>query len=392
MDFDFVKLNTFLICAGVLAIIGTMFWMGYTLKKYIKDSEKGKENEILFDMCLNAGGIGTWQYNIKEDILLWSQEMIDLFGGINVSNLQEFLSRVHPEDLERIQDACLKTIKTHVKYEQDYRIIIPDGSVKTIEARGEVYKGKFLGIASDITQKENFKAELLKKTEELEVINQELTKFAYITSHDLKAPLRALTNLSKWVLEEVEKVVKEPSEDLKKYISLIQNRTQRMENLIDGILEYSRVGRYNKEVEDIDLNQLIGDCIDIVKKDKFEIIVDPMPNVRANRIRMMQIFTNLLNNSIKHHDKTEGKISIKFDTSEDNFLKFRIVDDGPGIPEKYHKKIFEIFQTLNKNSESTGLGLTLVKKIIEEKGGEIGIISDGQKGCEFWFKLPKKIK
>lgn len=391
-DFATININTIILVVSVSVFACFMWYFSTKLNTHLKGLESSKESQILFDMCLNAGKIGTWQYDIKHDILLWSQEMVDLFG-IDVKNLQGFLDTVHPEDVERIKNACNKTIETHVKYAQNYRIVMPNGDIKMIAAKGEVYKDKFLGIASDITDLEASKLELIRKTEQLEDSNKELSKFAYVTSHDLKAPLRAVTNLIGWILEEVNVIVPEPSADLVKYIGLIKNRVKKMELLIDGILEYSRVGRCNIEKETLDLNQTVKEVVELVGKEGYTIHVDKLPSIWGNSVRVSQIFTNLINNAIQHHDKPTGNVWVKYEELP-NFHKFCIVDDGPGIDPKYHKKIFEMFQTLGskENTESTGIGLPIVKKILEHKGGSIDVLSELGKGASFCFKIPKKDK
>lgn len=389
MDYD--KLNTFLILFGIVSIISTIIWAKIKIRLKETEDEKAEHKKILFNLCLKAAQVGIWQYNIKNDVLLWSEEMIELFGQ-NVNNLEGFLKCVHKDDREKIKSACLETIDKNIPYKQIYKIVLPNGVVKTISVRGEVYKDKFLGVATDIIETERIKLELLKKTEDLEEINEELTKFAYITSHDLKAPLRALANLSEWVLQEVAKI-SEPTPELKKYIGLMQNRTQRMEGLINGILEYSRVGRFNTEREVVDLNKLISEVIDVNKKEGFEVTHDLLPIILINKVRKFQVFSNLINNSIKHHNKKTGKIHIGYKELNDSHL-FTVADDGPGIDKKYHKKIFEMFQTLGskEDTDSTGIGLTLVKKIIEDAGGEVGINSSPGQGCEIWFTIPKVLE
>lgn len=231
---------------------------------------------------------------------------------------------------------------------------------------------------------------LAEKASELERTNRELDQFAYVTSHDLKAPLRAIANLSQWIEEDLEGQLEGETQ---RQMELLRGRVHRMEALIDGILQYSRVGRLDAEIEQVNTADLVEEVIDSLQPPPaFQIHVDPkMPSLDTPRVALQQVFTNLISNALKYHDRDEGLIKVSVEDAG-SFFAFTVQDDGPGIDPAYHDKIFMIFQTLDAKDkkESTGIGLTIVKKIIEDQGGTITVRSAAGQGSEFQFLWPKQ--
>ena len=236
------------------------------------------------------------------------------------------------------------------------------------------------------------KEKLLKRqAEELASINQDLKEFAYIVSHDLKAPLRAINSLVDWVSCDYKEKFDDKGREL---LDLLMGRVKRMRELIEGILRYSRVGRIKEEKVEIDLNQVVTDIIDMVAPpDNFKVdVTGKFPTVFSEKTRIEQVFQNLLSNAIKYMDKPKGLIKIACEEKE-NHWEFSVTDNGPGIEEKHFKKIFQIFQTLASRDEieSTGVGLSVVKKIVEMYGGQIWVESEVGKGSTFYFSMLKEI-
>jgi PAS domain S-box-containing protein len=240
--------------------------------------------------------------------------------------------------------------------------------------------------AKELTQLNSM---LFNTTLQLERRNQELDQFAYVTSHDLKAPLRAIANLSQWLEEDLEDKL---DEDTKYQMDLLRGRVQRMENLINGLLQYSRVGRLESEPEKIVLEQLIGDIVDSLEMPPdFTINIEgQMPTLVTERLPLQQVFSNLIINAIKHHDRPDGQVTISASERE-RFYEFTVADDGPGIDPKYHDKVFVIFQTLEARdkTENTGIGLSIVKKAVESQGGKIALESQPGQGAIFCFTWSK---
>lgn len=235
---------------------------------------------------------------------------------------------------------------------------------------------------------------LAQTTALLQERNQELDQFAYVVSHDLKAPLRAIANLSIWLEEDLGDQL---PPDNQQQLHLLRSRVNRMEALINGLLEFSRVGRVHSEVETFAVEALLNEIIDsLAPPATFQICLDvQLPPLTSRRLLLGQVFANLISNAIKHHDRPTGKITITAQEAG-TVIAFAVSDDGPGIDPKYHQKIFTIFQTLKARDEqeNTGVGLSIVKKIVEAEGGSIQVESELGQGTTFrftWRKLPPAI-
>ncbi len=260
---------------------------------------------------------------------------------------------------------------------------------KTIGALIDKYFEQQEALETEIEIRKKTEAQKEKLIWDLDSTNRELKDFAYIVSHDLKAPLRAIGSISQWIHADYADKL---DEDGKMQLDLLLSRVHRMQNLIKGVLAYSRVTRAKEEKELIDMNKLVREAIEMVAPPaKFKITTDPdLPTVSFGPTRLLQVFENLISNAIKYNDKEEGKIEIHC-TDADKAWLFSVSDNGPGIEEKYFEKIFQIFQTLKSRDEfeSTGIGLTIVKKIIEANGGIINVSSVPCEETTFTFTILK---
>jgi len=247
----------------------------------------------------------------------------------------------------------------------------------------------FTGVLRDITSRKQQEVEREKLIKALARSNQELDQFAYVASHDLKAPLRGIANLSQWIEEDLGDTL---GDENRKQMELLRGRVHRMEALIDGILQYSRAGRVKAKPEDIDTGSLVNEVIELIAPpDPVEIsVADGMPNVLAEKIPLQQVFMNLLGNAIKHTATDNPRIAVDW-SDAGPFYEFTVRDNGQGIAPQYHERIFGIFQTLEARDkvEGTGIGLSVVQKIVDSKGGKVWVESETGKGATFRFLWPK---
>ncbi len=226
--------------------------------------------------------------------------------------------------------------------------------------------------------------------EKVDNINRELKDFASIVSHDLKAPLRGIKSLATWILDDCSDKLGEQG---KEQIHLLLGRVERMYNLIDGVLQYSIVGRTEEQPTQVRLDKFVPEIIDMVVPPKHikVTIENNMPVIAGEETQIMQLFQNLLSNAIKYNDKPKGWIKVGC-VEEDGWWKFSVSDNGPGIEERHFERIFKMFQALavTEEFEGTGVGLTVAKKIVELHGGKIWVESKVGEGSTFFFTWPKK--
>ncbi|MGB7247753.1 MAG: CHASE3 domain-containing protein [Phormidesmis sp.] len=222
--------------------------------------------------------------------------------------------------------------------------------------------------------------------------NQDLDDFTHTVSHDLKAPLRAIHNLADWLIEDLDLL---PGSESRKHADLLHQRVNKMQSLIDGLLAYSRADRITDptgaNAEFVNVAQLVQELVKgLDMPPQFRVVIAPdLPTIKTERILLQQVFSNLITNAYKHHTRKSGKIAIAAELAASAQPKFTVSDDGPGIAPEYREHIFKIFQTgKSHDSTSSGIGLSIVKKIVERRGGELGFTSTLGEGTTFYFTWP----
>lgn len=305
----------------------------------------------------------------------------DSFYIIGSNDVQE--TRKYINELTALHSEEQMTIRQEAKFQSDLHLNSP-----TVDSYNELSK-----INNEMA---NLQRELQKKNQELEDLNAqlkeknaELDQFTYIVSHDLKAPLRGISSLIQIIDEDFKNDL---NGEVLEFFDLIKVRADRMSDLIVGILDYAKAGKEELKKTRFTSSELISEVMATVDfPESCEVLIpENQVEFEASFVQLSQILANIVGNAIKyHHDPNQAKIQIIL-TPTEGFAKFEIRDNGPGIPEKFQHKIFEPFETANTESrtDSTGIGLAIVQKLVQQNGGEIGLESKEGEGSNFWFTFP----
>lgn len=303
---------------------------------------------------------------------VWEQTL-----GFSIPELlaRPFIDFVHPEDRDRTvreAQALAEGAKT-INFENRY--VTRRGDYRCLEwtALADPQRGLIYAAARDVTEaRQTAKA---------------LNDFAHLVSHDLKAPLRGISQLAEFLAADYGPLLDGAGREM---LDLLQRRARRMNELIDGILQHSRIGRTAEERTRIDLPALLAEVVDLLGPPAHVRVewAPDLPCITAARTHLLQLFQNLIGNAIKFMDQPTGLVRVSCEPQGDCW-HFCVADNGPGIEEKNCARIFEMFQTLGGRSEGTGIGLAVVRKIVELYGGRVWVKSIIGEGSQFHFTLPR---
>jgi PAS domain S-box-containing protein len=351
------------------------------------------------ESTLEASSVGTWTWDIPSDCLIadeFTARMFSIAPGAAAEGLPAaaYLQVVHEEDRAHVAAALDRAIQLCTTYDIEYRVLQSGGAFRWLQARGRVESdgaGKatyFHGAVIDITDRKLSELSLRDKNQLLERSNRDLEDFAYIASHDLKTPLSGIKSAALWLEEDLHDL----SDESRKLLGLMRGRINRMETLLDDLLAFSRVGRSETLASETKLVDIFASIVEVLNPPPHILvrIEGELLVINTARAPLEQVLRNLVNNAIQHHDKPNGQVIVSARRIED-FVEFIVRDDGPGILPRFHEKIFELFQTLKRRdeAESTGMGLAIVKKLIERHNGRITVHSQGDgTGTEFRFRWP----
>ncbi|WP_438022357.1 PAS domain S-box protein [Sorangium sp. So ce233] len=374
-----------------------LFEREVTVRKEVETlAEELKHSEAQFRLLAETMPQLVWTNRPDGHHEYFNQRWYDYTGLTPEDTGGEGWSRIiHPEEHEQAIETWRQALRTGEPYENQSRLRRADGVYRWFIGRAVAARDgagrtiRWFGTYTDIDDQKRAEEERQRLVQALERSNKELDQFAYVTSHDLKAPLRGIANLSQWIEEDLSDKM---TADSRKQLDLLRGRVHRLENLIDGILSYSRAGRVREKPEAIDVGKLLREIVELLApppETRVEIAPE-MPVIVTERAPLQQTFLNLISNALKHAGRADPEVRI---ASRDAgaFWEFSVSDNGSGIAPEYHDRIWGIFQTLKARDkvEGTGIGLSVVQKIVQSKGARAWVESSVGAGATFRFTWPK---
>jgi len=306
---------------------------------------------------------------------------------------RSFMEFVHPDDVGATEAAVERLAQglPVVDFENRYRA--HNGDYRWIAWRSAPVPedGLIYAVARDVTEGKRIQALMTRQAEELARSNADLEMFAYAASHDLRAPLRAIANLSEWVAEDLGKEI---PENVSQHIDELRSRVRALDSLISDLLSYSRAGREPGDTTRVNVPGLVSDLHFLIDPPEgFEVVAGPgLPTFETVKSPLEQVLRNLIENAIKHHDRETGRVVVSA-TDAGEFYEFAVADDGPGIRAENREKIFEAFERLPsvRSRAGSGLGLALVRRIVQMFQGRVWVEDAKPRGTVFRFTWPKQM-
>ncbi|MGZ4964351.1 MAG: ATP-binding protein [Limisphaerales bacterium] len=352
--------------------------------------------------------VAAWEWRIKDDTLIWSDELYKIFGVDKakfIPTYARYVDLVHPEDRERVDAIVRRGVSTGKPVDFHHRVV-RGGDTRILHCQGYFafdahgHPAVLMGIAQDVTelrhaedQLRTLNAELEQRSRSLQTSYEEMQAFSYSIAHDLRAPLRAIQGMSRILLEDYAETLTQDGQD---YFWRIMASAQRMDDLIRDLLDYARITTVQLLVGPVDVESVWARVIanyatEIAEKHATVERKQPFPVVSAHRTVVELALNNLLGNALKFFPKgTHPKIKIWTEQVAGNRVRFYVADQGIGIAQEHQERIFRVFERLHPSDAypGTGIGLAVVKKGIERVGGAVGLISKPGEGSTFWFELP----
>jgi PAS domain S-box-containing protein len=359
-----------------------------------------RESHERLNLALKASGVGTWNLDVADNCITLDEFANPLFGypaGEYAAAFDLFLTMIHRGDRERVEREMREVAAAGGSYESSFRVVWPDGVVRDLSARGKVIPGadleltRMTGVFWDITERKLTEARLNRLMVELERSNKELELFAYVASHDLQEPLRMVSSYTQ-LLER--RYSDKLDDDAREFIGYAVDGANRMQRLINDLLEFSRVGTRGKPLARTDVAEILGNVrvnLSVAIEESGAMLTnDFLPAVPADAGQLGQLLQNLVGNGIKFRNGGHPRVHVGAVESEHHW-EFSVRDNGIGIEQQYFDRIFVIFQRLHSKGDypGTGIGLALCKRIVERHGGKIWVESKAGEGSTFFFTIPK---
>ena len=383
-----------------------------TERKQMEDKLRASESGLREAQALAHAG--SWRWDVVNDNLTWSDEMYHIYGIAPhdfPKSWYAVVSRaVHPDDRARVREANRAALEDHNSRPIEYRIMRPDGSIRTIwDQTGQMTLdddarvSSLTGVAIDITERKQAEEEIQalnadldlrvrRRTAELTAANKELEAFSYSVSHDLRSPLRSIDGFSKAFLEDYGATVPEEGrEDLER----VRRATERMGHLIDDMLLLARVTRSEMHVQETDMSavaaEVAGDLVHENPQRDIQLIVEPGMTAMGDPHLLRIVLVNLLGNAWKFTSRREhAHISVGTIQDAEHGPAFFVRDDGAGFDQKYKDKLFVPFQRLHGQDEfpGTGIGLATIQRAVRRHGGDVWAEGEVDRGATFYFTIP----
>jgi PAS domain S-box-containing protein len=368
------------------------------------EQEQHKFTQRLSLAC-TAGGIGVWELNTASNELIWDDQMFVLYGGKRddfTGTYETWKSGVHPDDIEKIESELGNAIKTGQRFDSEFRIVWPDGSIHTIRALANVIRNGMgeatlmIGTNWDITERNRAETELKTAKEAAESSNRAKSEFLASMSHEIRTPMNGVLGLTQLLAETT------LSREQREWVQTIQSSGDSLLIILNDILDLSKIEAGKLTIERLSFNPkvLVEGIVELLGRSAkskgieltFNCDENLPPRLFSDPSRIRQVIFNLLGNAVKFTSKGEVKITVRW---ENGTLKVAIQDSGIGIPTEKQNRIFKMFSqvdaTTSRKFGGTGLGLAISKRLMELMGGEIGFESEDGKGSCFWTSLPLEI-
>ncbi len=356
--------------------------------------------ELRLENALDGAAIGVWDWNVVTDDVFVSPQVTAQIGATEPwTSLADWTDNLHPDD----QDAAEKVIADYLsgdipEYENTFRLKHVDGSYRWIFSRGQLLRDaegeplRMVGVHIDITERVEQQKLLAEQAEELKASNTELEQFAYVASHDLQEPLRAVSGYAQLLVDNYGDVLEGKGKD---YAERTVDGAKRMQKLISDLLEYSRVSRQGKSFRPTHLVESVRSAMALldasVKESGAVVEVSELPVVMADSGQMVRLLQNVIGNAIKYRGEVIPRIEISAQRSDEaGFWMIRVKDNGIGIDPEHAERVFVIFQRLHNRNEytGTGIGLAVCRRIVERHGGRMFVEPNAVSGSTFVFTLP----
>ncbi len=358
-----------------------------------------RETSARLHMALRSSGMGTWRLDLEHRQILWDDYMHPLFGlspGSFHGEYHEFLEKIHPEDRDQVHQAITRAIESSSDYDTHYRVLLPGADVRFVASRGRVQHNEIgrtvclTGVCWDVTERKKSE-EMERYAEVLKKSNQELERFAYVASHDLKSPLNNIVRYTDLLLH---KDPNTPEDAAPLFLERMHKAAVRMATLIDGLLDYSRAETEAQKMEAVNLHEIFEEItLDLeshIQTHRGTVEIKNVPAVTGDRLQLRQLFQNLIANAVKFHAPGKSVTVVLSGRPVDaKTVEIEVADNGIGIDAKYQEVIFKPFNRLHRRDEyeGSGIGLATCQRIIQRHGGMIKIHSKPGEGTTFIVTL-----